>query len=69
MILNGSKKIQDDGGDYLVLVDYLTDGFAVSRQARTLEEALQVIAQDCSGESRTLVRLVRFEVEEVEPNE
>ena len=69
MILNASSKISDDGGDYIVLADYGTEGISVAHQFTTLQEALQVFgggAYDCL----TLVKLVRFEVaEEAERSE
>ena len=64
MIFNGSAKINDDGGDYLVLTDYGCEGFAVEHQSATIEEALRLMTQGNCGDPQTLVRLVRVELGE-----
>lgn len=61
MIFNGSSKIKDDGGDYLVLVDYGCEGFSVSHQAATHEDALRWMTENSYGSPQTLVKLVRVE--------
>ena len=60
MIFNGSSKIKDNGGDYLVLVDYGCEGFSVCHQAATHEEALRWMTNNY-GSPQTLVKLVRVE--------
>ena len=61
MIFNGSSKIKNDGGDYLVLTDYGCEGFAVTHQAATHEDALQWMIECSYGSPHTLVKLVRVE--------
>jgi hypothetical protein len=61
MIFNGSSKIKDDGGDYLVIVDYGCEGFSVSHQAQTHEDALRWMTASNYGSPQTLVKLVRVE--------
>jgi hypothetical protein len=63
MIFNGSDKIKENGGDYLVLTDYGCEGFAVTHQAATLEEALLGMIE-CDYGRQTLVKLVRVETRE-----
>jgi uncharacterized membrane protein len=64
MIFNGSSKIKDDGGDYLVLTDYDMEGFSVSHQDTTIESALKWIASCGYTSPMTLVKLVRIEMKE-----
>ncbi len=64
MIFNGSFKIKDDGGDYLVMVDYGCEGFNVSHQARTHGDALRWMFANNYGSPLTLVKLVRVETME-----
>lgn len=66
MVFNGSDKIKEDGGDYLVLVDYLCEGFAVTYQAVTHEEALLWMIQNNHGSPQTLVKLVRIETRDAD---
>lgn len=65
MIFNGSPNIKEDGGDYLLLTDYDygCEGFAVTHQAATLEEALLGMIE-CDYGRQTLVKLVRVETQE-----
>lgn len=65
MIFNGSDKIKEDGGDYLLLTDYGCEGFGVTLQAATLEEALLGMIE-CSYGPQTLVKLVRVETRETD---
>ena len=61
MIFNGSSKIKDYGGDYLVMVDYGCEGFSMAHQAQTHEDALRWMAANNYGSPQTLVKLVRVE--------
>lgn len=61
MIFNGSSKIKDDGGDYIILTDYGCEGISVSHQAATHEEALRWMMENSYGSPMTLVKLVRVE--------
>jgi len=64
MIFNGSDKIKDGGGDYLVLTDYGSDGFVVTYQAEMLEKALKWMMGSNFGSPQTLVKLVRVDMRE-----
>ena len=64
MVFNGSEKIDDDGGDFLLLTDYGQEGFAVSHQNKTLEGALAAMAEGVCGVPMTLVKLVRVDATE-----
>ncbi len=65
MILNGIDKIDNDGGDYLVLCDYGMEGLSVRVQAKTLEDVIHWIAGGRAGEPTAIVKLVRIEAREV----
>jgi hypothetical protein len=64
MIINGTHRITDDGGDYIVLTDYC-EGFG-SKQFKSAEEAVGYIAANNNGSPHTLVKLVRIELNETE---
>ena len=69
MIFNGSDKIKDDGGDYLVLTDYGCEGFSVTHQTETHEDALRWMTECNYGSPQTLVKLVRVDTRDVDmPN-
>jgi len=65
MILNGSDKIKDGRGDYIVLTDYGCEGFAVTHQAATHEDALRWMIECNYGSPQTLVKLVRVDTRDV----
>ena len=64
LTFNGTRKIEDAAGDYIVLTDYGTEGLAVSHQAATLREAVEFQAASSRGPS-AIVRLVRLKSVEV----
>ena len=66
MIFNGSSRIKDNGGDYLVLVDYGSEGLSVSHQFHTHTDALGWMAKNNTGYPNTLVKLVRVDILECE---
>lgn len=66
MIFNGSDKIKDDEGDYLVLADYGCEGFSVAHQAGTHEDALRWMMRCDYGCPQTLVKLVRVDTLDVD---
>lgn len=69
MIFNGSEKIKDDGGDYLVLTDYGCEGLSVTHQAATHEDALRWMTECNYGSPQTLVKLVRVDTRDIDtPN-
>jgi hypothetical protein len=50
MKLNGIRKIDNNGGDYLVLTDYGYEGIAVSHQCDTAEKAVEwMLSSDYSS--------------------
>lgn len=55
--MNGIEKIVDDGGDYLLLVDFGAEGIAVWSQWKTLEAAAEA-AMRCTNGPRAIVKLV-----------
>jgi hypothetical protein len=59
--INQIAKINEDKGDYLVLVDYGVEGLAVWSQHGTVTEALGSLASGGPG-PLCLVVLVRFDV-------
>lgn len=64
MIYNGSRKIKDDGGDYIVFTDYGSEGFCVSAQLKTLPDAIAWMINNPSDNPRTIVKLVVVELTE-----
>jgi len=58
MKLNKSDKISDDGGDWLILIDYRSEGFSVKGQYDTPEEAILNLGSDFP---ETIVKLPEFE--------
>ena len=68
MIFNGSDRIRDNDGDYIVLTDNGCEGFSVHHQAKTLQDALRVITRGGFGSPQTLVKLVRVEIEDEQGN-
>lgn len=62
MKLNGIRKIDNNGGDYLVLTDYGYEGLDVSHQCETAEEAAQwMLACDYSS-PQAVVRIVSADI-------
>ena len=66
MVFNGSDKIKNDGGDYLVLIDGGSDGFYVAHQAETHEDALRLMTENEYKLPQTLVKLVRVDTLEMD---
>lgn len=60
MILNGIRKIDDDGGDYVVLVDYGQEGLCVRHQTDSRAKAILWTLQN-QGEPCAILKLVRLE--------
>ena len=60
MTLNGIEKIKDEGGDFIVLVDYGCEGLSVWSQHETAKEAIKSLASYVG--SGCLVRLVRVDL-------
>lgn len=63
MKINGSEKFKEHGGDYVVLLDYYTEGLVVHSQHHTLKAALDAIAQ-ATYQPATIVKLVDFDTAE-----
>lgn len=61
---NHIEKIDENGGDYIVLVDYFCEGISVKSQHKTITGALAAMGETGSPES--IVKLVRVELNEVE---
>ena len=59
--LNGITKIKDDAGDFLVLVDYGTEGISVAHQDDTMEGAVRWALNCGYGQPMSVVRLVHIE--------
>ena len=64
MIFNGSSKIKDDGGDYIVLIDNGCEGLSVAVQKHTHEAAIKWIMSGSYGSVHTIVKLVRLDIQE-----
>ena len=62
MKLNGIRKIDNDGGDYLVLTDYGSEGLAVSHQCDTAEEAAQWMLACDYRSPQAVVKVVSAEI-------
>ena len=60
MIFNGIAKIDDHGGDYIVLGDYGLEGLSIVHQAQTAENALCWMTRN-NYVQQTLVKMVRIE--------
>lgn len=58
MILNGIDKIDSDGGEYLVLIDYCSEGLSVSGQFETLDEAIDSVMAGGYSRPAAIVQLV-----------
>lgn len=65
MKLNGMQKINNDGGDYLVLTDYGQEGIAVSHQCETAEEAAKWMMSSDYGSPHAVVKVVHALIDEV----
>jgi hypothetical protein len=64
MTLNGSDRIDDTAGDYLVLYLDNRDHFGIDYQTDNLEDAIAHLAASENSEL-VVVKLVRVEVREV----
>ena len=58
MKLNGISKIDNNGGDYLVLTDYGAEGLAVSHQCDTAEDAAKWMIACDYGSPQAVVKVV-----------
>lgn len=66
MKINRTSKIDDDGGDWLILTDWGSDGMSVTSQHESPEEALKFLGSDSGGSPQAIVKLsdFKFSVEE-----
>ena len=62
MKLNGIRKINNNGGDYLVLTDYEQEGIAVSYQCETAEEAAQWMMSSDHSSPHAVVKVVNASI-------
>ena len=62
MKLNGIRKIDNNGGDYLVLTDYGQEGIAVSHQCETAEEAAQWMMSSDYSSPHAVVKVVHASI-------
>ena len=67
MMLNNTR-IKSDGGDYVVLLDYGTEGMSVLSQHDDLQESIKALTECDYSSQKALVKLVRFDLQE-EPSE
>ena len=58
MKLNGISKIDNEGGDYLVLTDYGQEGLSVTHQCDTPEEAAKYMMESDLGSPQAVVKVV-----------
>jgi hypothetical protein len=65
IVFNGISEIKDDGGDYIVLIDYGLEGLSPN-QFHDINEAVAYILSGLSGPA-TLVKLIRVLGSEVTP--
>jgi hypothetical protein len=63
MRVNSIEKIRNDGGDYIVLLDYGMDGITVHKQHDNLAAAI-VSAAACDFGPVAVVKLVAFAIDE-----
>ena len=68
MLFNHIDSIDNEGGQYLVLTDYRTEGIAVSSQHETLEEALLAFGADFP-QAIVMVPEIQFSVSGIDHNE
>lgn len=59
MKINQSQKIDDKKGDWIILTDYGSEGFSVTSQHKTPEEAIKGLGE-MIGDPQTIVRLAEF---------
>ena len=59
MKINQTKKISDKDGDWIILVDYGSDGIVVKGQYKTPEEVIKNLG-GYGGEPETIVKLPDF---------
>lgn len=59
MILNSISKIIDDGRDYVVLIDYGTEGISVLSQHLNISDAMKAM-NECYGLSKAVVKVCRI---------
>lgn len=62
MKFNQSDKIDNDGGDWVVLNDYGSEGFTVDGQYKTSEEAISSFSSSACA-PQILLKLPSFSVE------
>ena len=62
MKLNGMDKILNDGRDYLMLVDYGTEGISVMGQYQSVDEAVTAALRSSMGSAVAIVKLVDIPV-------
>lgn len=62
MKLNGIRKIDNNGGDYLVLTDYGLEGIAVSHQCETAGEAAQWMMSSDYSSPQAVVMVVHASI-------
>jgi hypothetical protein len=62
MKMNGIRKIDNNGGDYLVLTDYGQDGIVISRQCETAEDAVQWMLSSDYSSPHAVVKMVHVSI-------
>lgn len=62
MIINGSDKIDEAKGDYVVLVDYRSEGLSIVHQTSSLNDALRHMTTNSDGHPMTLLKLVQVDL-------
>ena len=59
MMLNNIDKLDIKKGEWVILGDFISEGFGVIGQYKTAEEAIMNFGQ--SGSSEAIIKLVNFE--------
>jgi hypothetical protein len=65
MKINHIEAIDPKKGDYIILVDYHTEGIRVYGQYKTLEDAIMNLGNS-QGSPDAIVRLVEFNITAIE---
>lgn len=60
MLLSTTGKLKDTGDDYVVLVDYGSEGFSVLSQHETIEAAMRARDECNYGSPMAIVKLCRI---------
>lgn len=58
MKLNAIPKIDNEAGDFVVLVDYGSEGLSVDSQHKELEKAIEALTKNNCGSPMGIFRLV-----------